>query len=217
MIIAIDGPAGAGKGTISKFLAYHLDFAVIDTGLFYRAFAFSVENASHSMLEDMDYLIQKAHLINLDDLKNPYLRTEAVANLASQIAGYPIIREIITLQIRSLAKQLLKEYKGVVVDGRDVGTVIFKEADVKLFITADANVRATRRQKELDGTVSADSISMIIKERDNRDSTRQASPLEKADGAFLIDTTNLSIDDACQMAYDIVLNSKKSLISPIGL
>jgi cytidylate kinase len=204
MIIAIDGPAGSGKGTISKFLSYHLDCASVDTGLFYRAFAYSIMDAPQHYFSNLDYLVKKAHELKLEDLNNPMLRDEAVAGVASQVSTSPIIREIITNRIRSFVAEILKSYKGVIVDGRDVGTVIFPNADVKFYVTADSSVRAERRKKELAGRSIKSNISMIIKERDERDSSRLSAPLKQADGAFVIDTTSLTIDEACQMAFRLV-------------
>ncbi|MBP9752618.1 MAG: (d)CMP kinase [Proteobacteria bacterium] len=209
MIIAIDGPAGAGKGTISKFLSYQLDFATIDTGLFYRALGYSVMNASASAVSNLDYLIKKAQNITLNDLSNPDLRLEDVANIASQISVNPIIRDVITNKIRSLATDLLKSYKGVILDGRDVTTVIFPNADVKLYITADKDVRANRRKNEANNSSIKAQVSMLITERDERDSTRKVAPLQKADGSVEIDTTDLSIEEACAKALQVVNNMSK--------
>ncbi|CAO5681672.1 MAG: Cytidylate kinase [Holosporales bacterium] len=209
MIIAIDGPAGSGKGTISAFLAYQLDFATVDTGLFYRALGYSVMNASAAAFSNLDYLIKKAQNICLNDLSNPNLRSEEVADVASKVSTNPIIRDIITNSIRTLAMELLKTYKGVILDGRDVTTVIFPNADVKLYITADQSVRTLRRKKETDNHLVRSNVSMLLTERDKRDSTRTTAPLQKADGAFEIDTTDLTIQEACEKALEVVKKHSK--------
>lgn len=193
IIIAIDGPAAAGKGTIARFLAQKLNYALIETGLFYRALAFSFLK-----MPDVSPL-SIVNQITLEDLKNPSLREETVANTASQISTDPKIRKLITERIRQEALAL--PYEGVILDGRDVGTVIFPEADLKFFITASSEIRIHRRLLEMQSKgLKTDNIM----ERDKRDQERKTSPLTKADDAIEIDTSNLSIEEACMKVLSLV-------------
>lgn len=200
-IIAIDGPAGAGKGTIARYLANKLNYGYIDTGLFYRALAFaSIEKS----VWRLDQLIELTKQITLADLDNPILRSESVANTASKISIHPEIRSLITDQIRVEAFRMDKE--GIVLDGRDVGTVIFPDADLKLFITASPEVREARRVQEMK---EKGLIATHVMDRDKRDQTRKASPLTKAEDAIEIDTSSLSIDEAYEKCLaSLAVNGK---------
>lgn len=200
MIITIDGPAGAGKGTVAKELANKLRFIHIDTGLYYRALAFQAMqlhyDAQHPELLYglMDDLCMKNMTITL-------LKTEDVANMASKIAVYPTIREGITKKIRKDVADALKK-SSVIVDGRDVGTVIFPSALCKLFITASPKERAKRRAMELGGDEEVRFHDLT--KRDERDQSRKIAPLTPAHDALVIDTTNLTIDEACRNASSYV-------------
>lgn len=193
--VAIDGPAAAGKGTISKAVAAHFGFAHLDTGLLYRAVGAKV-------LAGADPLTA-AKTLDPTDLENDALRTPEVAQAASQVAVIPDVRTALVDFQRSFAKRK----GGAVLDGRDIGTVICPAADAKLFVTASPECRAERRFKELQGKgmdVSAQQVLADVIERDKRDSERATAPLIAAADAQQIDTSDLSIDEAVNAAIAFV-------------
>ena len=194
--VAIDGPAAAGKGTISKAVARTFAFAHLDTGLLYRA-------TGRKLLETGLSPEEAAHAITSDDLNSDGLRTQAVAELASQVAAIPEVRAaLVTFQ-----QEFARRDGGAVLDGRDIGTVICPKADVKLFVTASAECRAERRWRELAGSGQSATYAGVLAEvrkRDARDSGRADAPLRPAADAILIDTTDMSIDDAVQAAETVV-------------
>lgn len=189
--IAIDGPAAAGKGTISKAVAARLGFAHLDTGLLYRAVG-----ARHLLGEAP---IDAALALTAEDLDNPNLRTAEIAQAASKVAVIPEVRAALVDFQRAFARR----EGGAVLDGRDIGTVICPDAEAKLYVTASAEVRAERRYKELaakDLATDYETVLADVKERDQRDSERATAPLKPADDAVIIDTSSLSIDDAISAA-----------------
>lgn len=189
--IAIDGPAAAGKGTISKAVAARLGFAHLDTGLLYRAVG-----ARHLLGEAP---IDAALALTAEDLDNPNLRTAEIAQAASKVAVIPEVRAALVDFQRAFARR----EGGAVLDGRDIGTVICPDAEAKLYVTASAEVRAERRYKELaakDPMTDYETVLADVKERDQRDSERATAPLKPADDAVIIDTSSLSIDDAISAA-----------------
>jgi cytidylate kinase len=194
--VAIDGPAAAGKGTISKAVARTFAFAHLDTGLLYRA-------TGRKLLETGLSPEEAAYAITSDDLNRDGLRTQAVAELASQVAAMPEVRAaLVTFQ-----REFARRDGGAVLDGRDIGTVICPKADVKLFVTASAECRAERRWRELTGSGQSATYASVLAEvrkRDARDSGRADAPLRPAVDAILIDTTDMSIDDAVQAAETVV-------------
>ena len=193
--IAIDGPAAAGKGTISKAVARHFDCAHLDTGLLYRAVGAKV-------LSGQDPVVA-AQGLTPEDLEAPDLRSSEVAQSASRVAVIPEVRAALLAFQRSFARRA----GGAVLDGRDIGTVICPEAEVKLFVTASAEVRAERRHAELreNGTdISLAQVLADVKDRDDRDQTRAEAPLKPAEDAVLIDTSTLSIEDAVAAAVAAV-------------
>jgi len=193
--VAIDGPAAAGKGTISKAVAAHFGFAHLDTGLLYRAVGAKV-------LAGADPL-KAAQTLDPTDLENDALRTPEVAQAASQVAVIPDVRSALIDFQRSFAKRK----GGAVLDGRDIGTVICPNADAKLFVTASPECRADRRFKELQGKgmdVDAAQVLADVIERDKRDSERATAPLIAAADAQQIDTSDLSIDEAVSAAIAYV-------------
>lgn len=195
--VAIDGPAAAGKGTISKAVAAHFGFAHLDTGLLYRAVGAKV-------LAGADPL-KAAQTLDPTDLENDALRTPEVAQAASQVAVIPDVRSALIDFQRSFAKRK----GGAVLDGRDIGTVICPNADAKLFVTASPECRADRRFKELQGKgmdVDAAQVLADVIERDKRDSERATAPLIAAADAQQIDTSDLSIDEAVSAAIAYVQN-----------
>ncbi|MCH2165181.1 MAG: cytidylate kinase [Marinovum sp.] len=194
--IAVDGPAAAGKGTISRALAEAFDLAHLDTGLLYRAVA-------QAALAGMNP-VQAAQALSAEDLSNEgLLRTAEVAQEASRIAVLPDVRSALFDLQRAFARRA----GGAVIDGRDIGTVICPQAEAKIFITASAEIRARRRLDELLGRGEAsdyDNVLRDVKARDARDMSREDSPLKPADDARLLDTSNLSIDEALAQATAFV-------------
>ena len=193
--VAIDGPAAAGKGTISKAVAAHFGFAHLDTGLLYRAVGAKV-------LAGADPLTA-AKTLDPTDLENDALRTPEVAQAASQVAVIAEVRSALVDFQRSFAQR----FGGAVLDGRDIGTVICPAADAKLFVTASPECRAERRFKELQGKgmdVSAQQVLADVIERDKRDSERATAPLIAAADAQQIDTSDLTIDEAVNAAIAFV-------------
>ena len=194
--VAIDGPAAAGKGTISKAIAAHFNLAHLDTGLLYRAVG---RKAMDSELPPEAI----ARALTPADLLRDDLRTAAVAQAASRLASIPEVRAALVDFQRSFAKR----DGGAILDGRDIGTVICPKADVKLYVTADARTRAARRFAELSATgheTSFDTVLADVKARDARDAGRAEAPMVAADDAVLIDTTGMSIDQAVEQAIRLV-------------
>ena len=190
--VAIDGPAASGKGTISRAVAQRFGFRHLDTGLLYRA-------TGKRVLAGEDAVAAASSLMP-DDLQTEGLRSADVAEAASKVAAIPEVRAALVAFQRRFAR--LGE--GAVLDGRDIGTVICPEAEVKLFVTASAEVRAARRHAELNDGTSLQDVLEDVKRRDERDSGRADAPMRQADSAVLIDTTDLSIEDAIAAAEDAV-------------
>ncbi|MBT0958533.1 (d)CMP kinase [Alphaproteobacteria bacterium KMM 3653] len=194
--VAIDGPAAAGKGTISRSVAAEFGLAHLDTGLLYRA-------VGRRVLDGAD-AIAAAEALTAQDLENPEaLRTAEVAQAASRVAVMPEVRAHLLAFQRSFAAR----DGGAVLDGRDIGTVICPEAEVKLFVTASAEVRAERRYLELSAKgsdVSRAQVLADVRERDARDAGREAAPMVAAETAVLIDTSEMDIAAAVAAACDAV-------------
>lgn len=201
MIIAVDGPTASGKGTISKALAAHYGLPWLDTGLLYRAVGRQVALNGGDAGDADDAL---AACVFADDLLNdPLLRDEQVGGLASKVSVHPAVRAALKARQVDFANQP----GGAVLDGRDIGTVIAPNADVKLFVSASAEVRAQRRHTEMlkqGQDVDFESILADIRQRDHRDTNRSEAPLKPADDAILLDTGNLTIDAAVQRAIALV-------------
>lgn len=201
MIIAVDGPAASGKGTIAKGLARHYGLPFLDTGLLYRAVGVAVLRAGGEPTHAEDALAAS----NFDDtlLHDPALRSAEAGDAASKVSVHPPVRAALLKRQQDFARQP----GGAVLDGRDIGTVIAPEADAKLFVIASAKVRASRRLREL-GRPNADAdVADYQKEivaRDERDMGRADSPLRPADDALLLDTSDLTIDEAVQQAIRLV-------------
>ena len=204
--IAIDGPAGAGKSTVAKKVAKELSFVYVDTGAMYRAMALYLlrKGVNRENLDEIGEACQNAEIsieyqngeqiVLLDgENVNDYLRTEEVSGMASVSSAVPRVRaKLLDLQ-RNLAKE-----KDVVMDGRDIGTNVLPNADVKVYLTASVECRAMRRFKELEGKGEAcdfEQIRQDIQERDERDMTREIAPLKQAEDATLIDSSEMGIDD----------------------
>ena len=210
MIIAIDGPAAAGKGTLAKKLSAHLDFAYMDTGLLYRAIGKLMLSAGEDPTQ-ADAAKLKAKSLKFEDLAANGLRTEKVGQAASKLSAFESVRtELLVLQ-KNFADNPPNQKKGAILDGRDIGTVVCPKANVKLFVTASTEVRAHRRLKELQdrGTkaIYARVLSELV-ERDARDRDRSIAPLEPADDACIIDTSNLSESEVFKLALEIVVSKQ---------
>ncbi|PHR91661.1 MAG: cytidylate kinase [Robiginitomaculum sp.] len=210
-VIAIDGTFASGKGTLARKLAAHYGFACLDTGKIYRAVAAKALN-SHTSLEDAKACAQLAATLTLSDLDNPELKSGTIGAAASKIAVHAEVRKALLAFQKDFAKNpgknvKGKNFKGAILDGRDIGTVICPDADVKLYIDAAPDVRAQRRHSELTGygedIIYEDVLAQLI-ERDHRDMNRTEAPLKPAANAHLLDTTNLAIDAAFEMAISII-------------
>jgi cytidylate kinase len=204
MIIAVDGPAASGKGTIAKALARHYGLPHMDTGLLYRAAALNLLRLG--LDPESEFHAARACDVSQIDLDDPELRSEAVGGVASRISAYPLVRAALLERQRHFAAQP----GGAVLDGRDIGTVIAPHAEAKLFVTASPEVRAHRRCEELAGrglTAAFEDVLADIRARDARDGARAAAPLVRAPGAELLDTSPLSIEDAIEAAVALVERS----------
>jgi cytidylate kinase len=202
MIIAIDGPAASGKGTLGKRLAEHFGLSHLDSGLLYRAVAKALLDAGHSLL-DTPRAVAAARSLELSALDERMLKRHGIAEAASIVAANSEVRDA----LKQLQRDFAANPQGAVLDGRDIGTVIAPFADVKIFVTATAEERARRRAAELKaagGDVDEARILADIHQRDTRDRTRTAAPLRLATDAHLLDTTHLDIDAAVRAAIDIV-------------
>ncbi|HEX2654554.1 MAG TPA: (d)CMP kinase [Xanthobacteraceae bacterium] len=202
MIIAIDGPAASGKGTLSKRLALHFGLRHLDTGLLYRAVAKALIDAGLP-LDDRARAIEIARTLDPAAFDESALKSHAVGEAASLVSAIPEVRQALFDYQRAFA---LKPPGGVL-DGRDIGTVIAPDADVKLFVTASPQERARRRAAELRGNgASVDEAAILadILKRDERDRSRAVAPLVPAADAHLLDTTHLDIDAAVRAAVNIV-------------
>jgi len=215
-VITVDGPSGVGKGTTASLISNHLGWHLLDSGAIYRALALKVLN-TEAEVSDVDTLVELAKnlelsfesvigeptLVYLDgECVNHDLRQESCGNIASIIAVIP--------EVRAALLQRQKDFRqapGLVADGRDMGTVVFTDAQIKFYLTASAQERAKRRHKQLKNKGVDANIRALEKEigaRDARDSNRKASPLVPADDAIIIDTSELSIDEVFAFCKDII-------------
>lgn len=205
-VIAIDGPAAAGKGTLARRLADQFGLAHLDTGLLYRAVGWSLVAAAIDP-ENESAATEAANRLAPSALQNDALRGDEAAVAASKVAAMPAVRDALLAFQRNFANSPPNEAIGAVLDGRDVGTVICPEAPVKLFITANPEARAKRRVRELRerGLEAIHSAVMAeMRERDERDSTRGSAPLRAADDAIIIDTSSLDPDAVVLAAIGVV-------------
>lgn len=207
VIIAIDGPSASGKGTLSKGLAKKLGFDYLDTGSLYRIlgyYALEAELASN----DAEKIVALVPGIDFSQPKNLILTSDKVSKMASEIASQPKVREA----LNSMQKNFPLGKAGAVIDGRDIGTVIFPEADCKFFITADLGVRAERRYKQLQSgrkDIIFDQVLQSLKERDELDRNRAIAPTLPADDAIIIDNSDLNADEVLQVVLEKTLETLK--------
>ena len=203
MIIAIDGSAASGKGTLARQIAEHLDYDYLDTGALYRVVALSsLRDGIKENNINENQAIKYASALDLTLANSPQIRSDAVANLASKLAVLqPVRAKLLSLQRRFAESP--PSGKGAVLDGRDIGTVVLPNADLKLFIDADINIRADRRTKELrqagHSAIFRDVLA-DIEMRDHRDMSRPIAPMRVADDAITIDTSNLDASETLQLA-----------------
>ena len=202
MIIAVDGPAASGKGTVSRKIAEFYGYAYLDTGLLYRAVARDVGVAEGNLEAETDAL-KAAQSLDFKSLDDDGLRLTGVGEAASIVARYPSVRAtLLDLQL-----QFSKKLPGAVLDGRDIGTVVCPNADAKLYVTADADVRAERRFLELSNrgeSVTREGVLEMILQRDARDTERADSPMRPASDAMLLDTTKLDITQSFDAAVELI-------------
>ncbi|WP_319379634.1 (d)CMP kinase [Thiomicrorhabdus sp.] len=206
-VIAIDGPSGVGKGTLAQYLTCKSGFHLLDSGAIYRALAFG---ALHNQIDLQDHQALVALALNLPvsfmggsvlfegkDVTSK-IRTEETAAVASKVAAIPEVRSALLDRQKAFAQA-----PGLIADGRDMGTIVFPSAPLKLFLTASAEVRALRRVKQLKNQgidANIEKITQDIRERDERDANRKAAPLIAAEDAIVIDTSDMSIEEVCQKA-----------------
>lgn len=226
MIIAIDGPAGSGKSTTAKWVARKLGYLYLDTGAMYRTIALALIRANQTPQEDtiVDFLNQiyvdfvptgeqTRVFLNQDDV-TAEIRNPDVSKMASDVAKLAVVRdEMVRLQ-RKIGYKEVEENGGVVLDGRDIGTVVFPDAPLKIFLLAHIEARAQRRMRELQDANIETTLEALIAEieaRDDQDSSREHAPLRKADDAIALDTTHLSIEEQ----VDFVVAKAQSLKSKL--
>ncbi len=217
LIIAIDGPAGAGKSTVAQMVAAKLGYVYLDTGAMYRAVTYLVlqrgvdpsdELVVTSVAKDADIVLRSNSgvnakptvILNGDDITDK-IRTREISNLVSPLSAIASVREVLVAQQRKLASGGM-----VVLDGRDIGTVVLPNADVKIFLTASAEERARRRLKDLEKQGESADLQELMAEieaRDKRDSTRDVAPLKVADGGIVVDTDKLTIEQVVERILEI--------------
>lgn len=219
MIVTIDGTSASGKSTTAKEVAKRLGFVYIDTGAMYRAVALYClengiaihdKNAVANVSSKLDIKFELRNDINHIFLNKreitDLIRTEKVGSAASTIATYKYVRRNLVEKQREMGRK-----ENVICEGRDIGTVVFKNADVKIYIDAELIERAGRRQRELEGIIDLQSITEAIKKRDEQDKMRAESPLKIPDGAVLIDTTHLSIEDEVKKVIEVIENTMRKM------
>ena len=212
MIVAVDGPAAAGKGTIARRLAAELGYAHLDTGALYRTLALRVLDANIDP-DDAGAAAAAAAGITQTDLDDPRIRQDSTAKLASRISAHPEVRAALLDVQRNFAARPPGGAKGAVIEGRDIGTVVCPQAERKIFLDAGVEIRAERRFQELKGRgaeVTREDVLEDLQKRDDADRNRAVSPLVPAADAYLLDTSNLDIDSVSAAAKAFVLGGTSS-------
>lgn len=215
IVIAVDGPGGAGKGELTKRLAKELGYDLLDSGAIYRVLTYAALKAGLAMFDE-DSLVQEAEVLSLsfeveedgvhvmlagEDVTKA-IRTEEIGLKASKVAAHPLVRQALLARQRDFRKD-----PGLVADGRDMGTVVFPDAQVKIFLDASAEIRATRRKLQLEQAGKPADYDLILKEiteRDERDRNRPVAPLVPADDALVLDSSNMTIDEVFNKAMDYI-------------
>ena len=213
-VIAVDGTAASGKGTLARRLARHLGYSYLDTGLLYRATGYmtlSLYPDQEDITEEM--AIEAVHAIRPETMENVALRDEETTQRSSKVAEMPLVRAALIEQQRNFAKNPTDGAGGAILDGRDIGTVICPNADHKIYVDADLEIRAARRVKELlergDEAIHA-RVLQDMRERDARDSSRSIAPLVPADDAFIMDTTRVDADAVFTAALEFISKRNES-------
>lgn len=211
-IIAIDGTVASGKGTLARKLAQSLNFAHLDTGKIYRAVGFTIigqygsdqaHTLSDSELESL--ALKSAQTLSMKQVKNPVLIQDDVGQMASKVAKFPSVRNALKQFQQDFANNPPDSYDGAILDGRDIGTVICPHAPLKLYVTADAEIRARRRYEELINSnikTTYETVLEELKQRDRRDINRSIAPLRPTDDAVILDTSQMNIEQVLQIALN---------------
>lgn len=205
MLIAIDGPSASGKGTVGRKIAEHFGINYLDTGKLYRKVALELIK-SGKKTDDEKSAIEIIKQQDFNNLDKENLYSEEIAGAAAVVAAIPAVRTALF----DFQRKVASDKKGAVIDGRDIGTVVCPDADIKLFITASLEERAKRRYKELqkqDDSVIYDDVLQDLVKRDERDTTRKVSPMVPAKDAITIDTTNMNINQAFDKLLSVILSS----------
>jgi cytidylate kinase len=209
LVIAIDGPAASGKGTLARRLAEYFDLEYLDTGSLYRAVGMKIVYAGKDP-QDVKAAEEAARSIDVEDLANPRLRQERIGQAASIVSAFPEVRQALLDFQRAFAAS----GRGAVLDGRDIGTVVCPEADFKFFITATLYARAKRRHRELQGQgieVIFESVLDDLRERDERDEKRSIAPLRPSDDAFIIDSSTHDADEVFDTVREVIVRKFPAL------
>ena len=224
MVVAIDGPAGSGKSTTARKVAQSVGYLYLDTGAMYRAVALSFMQEERAPTqreaEDLMSTVQVDMVYQEDELRvflnekdvTQQIRTAGVAGTASQVSGLRPVREKMVAEQRRIAREYEEKGGGVVVDGRDIGTVVFPEAEVKIFMIADAEERARRRKEELEAqgtSVTLDKVLAEMQQRDRLDQNRDLAPLRRAEDAIEFDTTRCTIEEQVQFVIEHIRERSK--------
>ncbi len=220
-VITIDGPSGSGKGTLSQLLAKKIGFHLLDSGALYRLVALAalkqdvniqdeqqVEKVAAQLDVRFDITAEHTRILLSDEDVTRAIRSEIISMNASVVAAYPGVREALLKRQRDF-----RQLPGLVADGRDMGTTVFPDADIKIFLTASAEARAQRRYKQLvekGESVDIDALIKDIQERDERDSKRTVSPLKPAADAILLDSTQMTIEEVLEAMLNLVKGAKPS-------
>ncbi len=202
MIIAVDGPSAAGKGTVAKAIAKHLGYHFLDTGSLYRMVGLAMLNAGKTA-DDVKAAVKFAETLEPSSVVDKELRTEVVAAMASQVAVIPEVRQALL----EFQRQFAKREPGAVLDGRDIGTVVCPDADLKFFVTASTQVRAHRRLAELKTLGVRTDYTAVLEDvmaRDERDANRTTAPTKPADDAIMIDTSELDREEVIAAVMGVI-------------